>query len=424
VSPAISESPMGVRGVSAGARPAADATVQSLALVGIEMSLATVPLSTLEAAAREITTASTSAWFEQFTGTQELALISTCHRIELVLLLRSQDDLGPWTRVIPGPAEGWVVRHGAGVVDHLVRVAAGRESLAVGESEAASQVRRAGHAVATRYPRPILRELLTEIADDVGPLTTKTASVAANAVARLLELSHGRPARVLIVGCGTVGRRVVEELLPFGADMTVLYHARPPDDAFVRRSGVRCVPWSGLAEELAKADIVVTATKVGTRALDPDQLPKDRSLLLADLGLPRNIDPAVRNLPNVRLVDLEDLFAVGRERRKDLAPPPSLREVAQRHSERVEEQLREPWTDALRRSIEASRRAELAVAGPFLGPLTAEQERAVEHLTRRLVDRVLLPLTVCVGSLPPSPEGDRVRQTLVEFVRTHATDGC
>ena len=388
-----------------------------LALFGFELSLDTVPLDELEGVCRRVTREATREWFQRSPGTEEVAVLSTCHRVEVLVLARTPDERDVWREALPPPRDGWRTREGWEALHHLFRVAAGLESLAQGELEVSHQVRAAGRSVLSRHPRPVLREVLSAAAagvrEEADP-ETAAASIAATAVAHLRGILPQPSPRVLVVGSGTVGRQVVRSLAGF-ARVTLLYHERSPEATFLDATGADAVRLDRLRSELADADAVITAAKFGDRGLRPHDLPSDRPLVLVDLGMPRNIDPAVRELPNVRLVDLEELHALSRAGGR---PGPTDRLVERRAREfyeRLERRLWAPWVDAILRSAEATRRAELASARPFLGPLDPAQEVAIERLTRRLVSRLLVPPTERIRSLPPGPAGDQRHRHAAEL---------
>jgi len=409
--------PVGETSAARGAATHSESKATALRLFNLEFSLETASLDALERLARLITPEQVRAWFAQLPGTQEVALLTTCHRVEFALLLESEEALPGWREVLPGASDSWRVREGRAAVHHLFRVAAGRESLARGEGEVRHQVRAAGRRVVTRHPRPVLRELLAgaaNAADELSPSVPPSRSIAAVAVARLLALVDRPLPRVLVIGSGTVGRQVAE-CLTAEARVTLMYHKKPPEPSFLRTTGARAEPLARLAEELATADAAITAAKFGDRGLRAPDLPGDHPLLLIDLGMPRNIDPAVRKLSNVHLVDLEDLYAhrVAPVEEQDAR----LVELADRCSDRLEFLLLEPWVAALRRAAEGLRRSELESARPFLGKLDADQELAIERLTRRLVARLLLAPTERLRSLPSGADGELQRRRALELFR-------
>jgi len=352
---------------------------------------------------------------------EEVALLSTCHRTELVFLAGSAEAVEEWRSILPGDRSSWKLREDRDVVLHLFRVAAGRESLAVGEAEVGRQVQAASHGIESRHPRPVLRELFEGAARTAAEIAASSPlSIAGVAADRLRALLPQPLPRVVVVGSGIVGRQLVESLSG-SALLTVVYHLRPPDHAFLRAHGARAVPLDQLDVELASADAVVTAAKFGNHGLKASDLPRERPLVLVDLGMPRNIDPDVRSLPNVRLLDLEELHARpvgGQVSTGDVR----LEEAARGCAERLHVLLFEPWIDAFRGAAEEVRRAELATARSYLGVLDPAQELAVDRLTRRLVARLLLAPTERIRSLPPGPEGEIRRRWAVELLRPPSDD--
>jgi glutamyl-tRNA reductase len=395
-----------------------------LMLAGLEFSLDTASLDALETVTRAVTKAQVAEWFDRYRGTEEVALLSTCHRVEILLLVRSLDEVDRWRDVLPGRRGSWRSRDGREAVHHLFRVAAGRESLAVGEGEVRHQVRAAERSILSRHPRPVLRDLFVGAvgtAEEVRPSVPLSCSIASIAASRLLDLVGRSDPHVLVVGSGTVGRQVAECLAPF-ARVTLVFHQRSPDETFLRATGARAVPLDRLGEALAGSDAVVTAAKFGNHGLHASELPRDRPLVLVDLGVPRNVDPGVQELPNVRLIDLAELHARTGGSPSMHADDRRVEELAEKHSDRLERLLLEPWIGDYRRAAEAVRRSELDRARPFLGALDPAQWIAVERLTQRLVARLLSSPTERIRSLPPGPDGDALRRLAIELLRLPSAD--
>jgi glutamyl-tRNA reductase len=175
-----------------------------------------------------------------------------------------------------------------------------------------------------------------------------------------------------------------------------------------------------MAEELVTTDAVVTAAKFGNHGLRASDLPRDHPLVLVDLGMPRNVDPDVRELPNVRLIDLEELHARPERFLSAEGHDHRVEQLAGHFADRLEALLLEPWIDAFRRAAEEVRLSELANARSFLGRLDPDQEFAVERLTQRLVARLLGPPTERIRSLPPGPEGDLQRRLALDLLRSRS----
>ncbi|MHB1434506.1 MAG: glutamyl-tRNA reductase [Thermoplasmata archaeon] len=411
---AVVTSPAPAPGVSPGPGPAP--SLEPLRLVGFELSLRTARIEVLESASTSLDLAWAEREFRDRPDVQEVALLKTCHRVELFLLLRSSAGLPAWRAGLELRGSGWTERTGLDAVRHLFYVASGLESLAVGEREVRQQIRSAIGTVQSRHPRPVLRELLgaaVAAADREFPRVDPSRSIAAVAVSRLQQLVGPPFPRVVVVGSGVVGRQIAEMLAPT-ARVTLVYHRRPPDAGFLRSIGARAAPVDRLVEELAVCDAVVAAAKSGRAVITPPTIPRDRPVVLMDLGVPRNIAPEVRRLPQARLVDLGDLYG-------DMPPPapraPAGVEEAARDAARVlDQRALEPWVAVLRREVERIRRAELASARPYLGELTEAQEQALERLTRRLVGRLLDGPTERIRALSASPEDEQIRRWALELL--------
>lgn len=387
-------------------------------LVALECSLATTSLDALEVVARELALERIRERFAQTKAIRELAVLRTCHRVELYGWTDSPEEVED---VLTSGTEGdgrWRARLDGPAALHLFRVAAGLESTAVGEREARDQVRLAARTVLSRSPRPVLRPLLTRsarAAEAAALHVPADRSIAALAAARLLEGIGPVPPAVLVLGTGAVGRAVAE-LLADHARVTLLYRTRPPEPEFLRATHARAAPWNDLAEEVDRSDAIVAAMKSGGRILGRGSLTsRARPILVIDLGLPRNVDPSVRDHPALRLVDLEGLRA--------WAPPAPLPDVEEGVALEAAEAARElaaigfeSWVAAYRRASERIRRGLLEEVRPTLAALGPADREAIERLTRRLVARLLEAPTAGLRSIPPGPEGDARRRGAADLL--------
>ncbi len=384
-----------------------------------ECSLATTSLDTLEALDRRAAFERQKEIFAGAKEISELTALRTCHRFELYCW--TQAPLRAWRHFEPvvGSDGAWRTHQDDAAVMHLFRVAAGLESMAVGEREVRDQVRAAASNVLSRSPRAVLRPLFlrsVRAAEEMTPRVPTSRSIAAVAASRVLEeTAHPFP-RVLVVGSGVVGRAVAELLAPYGR-VTLVYRSRPPEASFLRATNARAVPWENLTEELGVADVVVTAAKTGGRIIGSAALASRRRPLVAvDLGLPRNVDPALKDHPALRLIDLEGL--------RSRIPATSLTEVEQAVVANARAAARdvaasgfESWVDAYRRESERVRAELLSEAQSSLTELTNAEREAVDRLTRRLLTRLLGGPTQGLRSIPPGSEGDERRRWAVDLLR-------
>ena len=393
---------------SSSADVAWDRPPDGLSLTVLEFSLSTASLDELEAVTKAASPDRLTALWNDHPELKELALVRTCHRVECVVLHHA--PIASFRASLPGRADAWREWTGTEAVHHLYRVAAGLESLAWGEREVREQIRAAGHRIRTRHPRSVLGDLFRSAIDATdhweGPAPSRRSIASIAATTLLEEIARPFP-RVLVVGSGTVGSQVVEALGPY-ARTTILYRHKPPSDDFLRANGARAASIDAIAAELPLCDGVVAAAKAGERILRPiDLIGRDRGIVLVDLGVPRNIDPRVAELPGIRLVDLAELHL--------RHPPPADSAVLDRvararaleRSEQLSKELGSPDVDALMRAIDSIRREELQRAQPYFGRLTVSQREAIDHFSQRLVRQMLRTPLDELRRLPPGPERER-----------------
>jgi glutamyl-tRNA reductase len=218
---------------------------------------------------------------------------------------------------------------------------------------------------------------------------------------------HARGVRVMVVGAGKMSGLAARRLAKEGAQLTVVGRTAARASELAAALGGRALPFERMAEELAATDVVLTGTAAPTAIiLRPEveaaaRARRGRPLFLIDIAIPRDVDPSVRDLPGVFLYDLDDLHGVAaanlRERQREATSAEKLiEEEVLRHL--AEERSREavPSVTELRRRAEAIRRAEIEKARRHMGPLTAEQEQALEAVSLAIVNKLLHAPTVCL----------------------------
>ena len=265
-------------------------------LILVGASHTTAPIEVRERLRLSIDEAAARAWL------RERFVLSTCCRSELYAVARDADDAERLLAAELGDAHR---ARGHAVTLHLLRVASGLESIAIGEVEILGQLRRAGeaaHAAGTRgrtlgrlvdhalaTGRRVRRE--TELA--VG--RSSIASVAVDLARRHV----GPGARGLVIGRGDMGAKAARALRAAGLVVTVVSgrDARPED----------------LSDPLSQTDVVVSCTGAPHQLVPATALAGlaerrgERELLVIDLAVPRDFDPDARAVEGVRLYDLDDL---------------------------------------------------------------------------------------------------------------------
>jgi glutamyl-tRNA reductase len=264
-------------------------------------------------------------------GIDETFVVSTCERTELYALaadaqigkavLREQLD------ELAGPLESPPLElSGRRAAEHLMRVAAGLESVVLGEVEILGQVRRAGElAREIRASAYVLGHLVqaalvagrrvreeTEIARGRSSL----ASVAVDLASRLADTRGD--ARALVLGSGETGAPLARVLRSEGFDLSVAARHRSERAArLAEEVGASLVDLdASLFDALVEADVVISCTGAPHRLVASETLTDvmerrgGRRLLVLDLAMPRDFDPRARSVEGVRLYDLDDLREV------------------------------------------------------------------------------------------------------------------
>ena len=203
------------------------------------------------------------------------------------------------------------VHQGADAAAHLFAVTSGLESMSVGEDEISGQVRRALDAArADGMTSSELERLFQKATHTSRGVRNRTQLRGAHrSLVRLaLELASSRvaewaAAKIVLVGTGKYAVRTVEALRARGAGDIHVFSPSGRAEAFAAQHGL--IPVSDFAAAVAQADVVITCT--ADAVVHADAFTPGRRVLVIDLGLPRNVDPAVGAVDAVELLDLETI---------------------------------------------------------------------------------------------------------------------
>jgi glutamyl-tRNA reductase len=261
----------------------------------------------------------------------EAVLVSTCNRVELYAatplpMPGAADALANFLH-----ADRQVARADSGAlflhpqqagVEHLFRVAAGLDSLALGETEILGQLKQAyaaalaaGHTgrllnQAFQTAFGVAKRIRTETGIQRGQ--TSVASVAVELAESILGPLSQRD--VMVIGAGDTSEKTARALLSRGArSLIVSNRSFDRAAALAAELGGKAIRFDAWEQEFAGVDVVISSTRAPHYVLDPIRLGRlqrhraPRPLLLIDLAVPRDIDPAVRALPDVFLADMDDL---------------------------------------------------------------------------------------------------------------------
>jgi len=351
-------------------------------------------------------------------------VLSTCNRLELYAdvssfhpgmeaLLRAV----AWTSGVEVPelAATAVVRHDHAAVSHLLTVACGLESIAVGEVQIIGQLRTAlrtsqdaGRAsgplvsLATRALRVAKHAHSDTDLDHVSPGLVDAG------LARVHE-RLGDPAvlRHVVVGAGSMNGVTVATLMRAGAEqVTVINRSAERARHLAESYGVDSADWSDLQHLVATADVVWTATGAPDYVVTRETLGTlGRPRVLVDLAMPRDVDPACAELPGVDVVDLDGLSGVlARLGHGSLADVRSMvsSEVDGWMVEQRERSIA-PTVTALRSRADEIVEIELMRLRARLGADGALAAAEAERMVHRVVDKLLHTPTVRVRELVDAP---------------------
>jgi glutamyl-tRNA reductase len=345
-------------------------------------------------------------------GTREVVVLATCNRTELYVTGTDTADarhraILALTGLCAGdelPFNSVFAHTDEYAAAHLFRVAAGLDATVLGDTHVAAQVRRAhSEARALGATGPLLDRLFesstaaskrirTETAISSGPTSIPAAAIAA--AARVAGPLSQR--RLLVIGAGAIATSVVLNALSHGCrDIVVANRNVERARALARRVGGRGASLEVLDGEMAAADVVVSATAAPGFVIAPEQVKRcTRPLAIFDLGLPRDIDPAVCGTPLLQLLDLDDLAhlvaAAGATRRADRERAEAIaREEAARYEAWRRGRVAVPAIVALRGTGEHARQAVLARHAGALARLAPHERGLVETITSQLVARLV-----------------------------------
>jgi glutamyl-tRNA reductase len=371
----------------------------------------------------------------------EAALVTTCNRVEVYTVVQAfhgglSDVVGVLGRYsgldVAELYDHLYVHYAAAAAEHLFQVAAGLDSMVVGEAQILGQVRtayntaREAGTVGRTLHELIQRALRVgkRVHSETG-LDAVGGSVVSEALADADATLGGLAGRsALIVGAGSMGGLAAAALRRAGigeivvANRTERTGARLAELQVEHGTPARAVGLAGLADHLGAADVVVSCTGATDTVIDADMVAgRTRPLVICDLGLPRDVATDVADVPGLTIVDLESL-------QRRLAAAPSGLDTA-RAAAIVAEEIRgylatqrsaevTPTVTALRRRAAEVVDAELLRLDSRLNldePVRAEVAQAV----RRVVDKLLHTPTVRVKELASGPNGAEYAEALREL---------
>ncbi len=278
---------------------------------------------------------------------EEAVIVSTCNRVELYAATEQEPAeaaarlrrylLG--SRGVEEPLNSEVYAHGEPhSLEHLFKVVSGLDSMVLGETEILGQVKKAydlalqcqatGRRLNKAFQRAfnVAKHIRTETNIQRGSVSV--ASVAVDLAEKIFDTLTR--CTVLIIGAGDTGEKAAKALLSRGASGIVVTNRSFEKAATLAAElGGRAVPFDDWSAEFAKVDIIISSTSAPGYVVDRARLEKwlplrrGQPVLLVDIAVPRDIDPAVNTLDGVFLYDIDDLQTIAsgamRQREEEVA---------------------------------------------------------------------------------------------------------
>ena len=360
-------------------------------------------------------------------STAESLVLSTCNRAEVYAasddIASTRADLAAFMSDFHQVDRNELAPHLYDLADldsvrHLFRVAAGLDSLVVGEPQILGQVKEA-HTLATgaQTAGPVLNRLFhssfatgKRVRSETG-LAAGAVSVSFAAVALARKIFGDLKGRtVLVIGAGEMGKLTAQHMKSHGVQQVMIVSRTMAHAARTAEliGGASAAPWEEMDAALGASDIVITATGAGTTILTKAHIEaamrprRNRPLFIIDIAMPRDVDPTAGEIEQVFLYNIDDLQATVREnlaRRASevLRAEAIVAEEVGRFGAWLRSRGAIPTVVALRQKFENIRRAELERLDFKLSALPSnvrpEARACVEEITRLIVEKLLLSPT-------------------------------
>ncbi len=375
-----------------------------------------------------------------YPGIEEGMILSTCNRVEFVA--RSANGADPNLRgylrdlfqTETAPYEPHLYEYqDTEAVRHLFRVASSLDSMVVGEPQILGQLKEAyaaaralgtvsSHldALVTRS-FSVAKRVRTETA--VGSSAVSVASIAVDLAKKIFGSLQGKT--VYLVGAGKMIELAARHLIANGAG-SILVANRTYDKAQALAAKFRgqAIPFEQLYNTVDKADIVITSTGAQHaifRREHGEQFMsrrRNRPMFFIDIAVPRDVDPAMNKVDGLFVYDIDDLQAVvashASDRKREAQKAEEIVEIeVQKFQSRLQTLEVVPTILSLQEHLETIRQAEIDRVRGRLGPLSPEQEMAIETMTRGMINKIMHTPISTLKTAARDPEAT----TVIDLIR-------
>jgi glutamyl-tRNA reductase len=413
-------------------------------LLAITLSRTTAPVEVRERLAQPLDTwaALLAAWVP---AVHEWIVLATCHRFELYVMVdeaATETTIATLSTLLTQVSGAdceiaghlWLVRTDQHAVNHLCRVAAGLDSMVLGEAQIQGQVVGAyqaaleegtvGPALSAAFRTAIRVGKRARAETNISVRATSMSSVALAMVAP--HIPDFAQARVVVVGAGEMSRLALKALFVRHAK-----HVTIVNRTVAHAESARLDPdWQvagleRLADVTAVADLIFSATSASDYILTKAQVEqalttRARTLAVVDLAMPRDVAPDTRELDNVYLIDVDTLregIDLSLASRSQAVPAVSRiidEEMSRWHDAMRELSLR-PIVVELRQRAERIRQQEVDRTMRFIGEVDSDTQAHIHHLSRALVNKLLHEPTVRIKELSHNDDAEHYVATLCDI---------
>ncbi len=350
-------------------------------------------------------------------GVVEGMILSTCNRVEVAVTAEDNVDppafiesfLADAKRLDPKGLQEYLYSfEGREAIRHLFRVAASLDSMVIGEPQILGQLKSAYSLAKNQGAVNGLLDTVVTRAFGVAKRVRTETDIGVSAVSvsyAAVELAREifgslKNQRVMLIGAGKMSELAARHLLRSGVQQ--IYVTNRTDTRAKQVSDLvrgTIVPYDQFRTRLKEIDIVITSSGAPDYILHKDEMKKiiearkNRPMFLIDIAVPRNIEPAVNELDNIFLYDIDDLQRVVDENLKGrMDQAAEADKIVTEEVDRLETWMRTrqvgPVIISLQEQFEHIRQAEIDRVRGKLGPLTSQQEQAIEMLTRGIVNKI------------------------------------
>lgn len=366
----------------------------------------------------------------QYDGVSEAMILSTCNRVEVVADASQNDQvcefLCSYHRIPNHTITNYLYTlNDNDVIRHIFRVASSLDSMVVGEPQILGQVKEAyrvasdagtvGMHLGSLMNRAFL--VAKKIRTETG-IARSAVSVSYAAVELARKIFGDLSAKsVMIIGASKMGELAAKHLKRAGVSMVMVTNRtfeRAVDMAHLFEGAA--IQFEHLHDHIDRADIVISSTGaphfVITRPLAEQIIRrrKNRPMFFIDIAVPRDIDPAVNDIANIFLYDIDDLQQVVdenlRERMKEADRAEEIVDLEVRaFCSKMQTREVVPTIVQLRQTLEDLRRQEIERNRKYLGVFDDEQQKAVDRITQSLINKILYHPISQLKSMARDPKG-------------------